>query len=268
MRSKCNVLILDCTLFGKCSTWNGNMTKTKCDFFLVHLFLPAFKWLSSGLEWQAEPAVGGKERCWQPPTWPKWNLPFFLECALFDIRRNSKQIKNNTIAVIGSASHLFIPAFESLSSGLVWQAELAFGGKERCWHPLRKVHNTEWEYIQNEMCLFWNVLFSKWKRTNKNNTLAVMGSASHLFLPAFGWLSSGLVWQAELAVGGKERCWRPPTWPPLHKVRPELSVVCKDSYSVESKSERGAARRLRARLPSNFTAVRAAPVTLVHMVVQ
>ena len=108
-----------------------------------------------------------------------------------------------------------------------------------------------------------------WVKTNKNNTVAVMGSASHLFLPAFGWLSSGLVWQAELAVGGKERCWRPPTWPPLHKVRPELSVVCKDCYSVlvESKSERGAAR-LRARLPSNITAVRAVPVTLVHMVVQ
>ena len=123
------------------------------------------------------------------------------------------------------------------------------------------------------MCSLWNVPFLEcalfeMEETNKNNAVAVMGSASHLFLPAFRWLSSGLVWQAELAVGGKERCWRPPTWPPLHKVRPELSVVCKDSYSVESKSERGAARRLRARLQSNITAVRAAPVTLVHMVVQ
>ena len=87
------------------------------------------------------------------------------------------------------------------------------------------------------MCSFRNGRDSV--KTNKNNTVAVTVSASHLFLPTFRWLSSGLVWQAELAVSGKEHCWQPLSWPPLHKVKPELSVVYKDSYSVEIKSKWG-----------------------------
>ena len=87
------------------------------------------------------------------------------------------------------------------------------------------------------MCSFRNGRDSV--KTNKNNTVAVTVSASHLFLPTFRWLSSGLVWQAELAVSGKEHCWQPLSWPPLQKVKPELSVVYKDSYSVEIKSKWG-----------------------------
>ena len=181
-----NVLKMQLALFGLCSFWNVLFLESA-----QHVMCPSGKW-------------------------SKWNVPI-LECALFRMWPKGNMIKTKC-ALFG-------------------------------------------------MCSFRNGRDSV--KPNKNNTLAVMGSASHLFLPAFGWLSSGLVWQAELAVGGKERCWRPPTWPPLHKVRPELSVVCKDCYSVlvESKSERGAAQ-FRARVPSNFTAVRAALVTLVHMMVQ